>query len=932
MEENADMENITRSFGIFGTSGLKFGRGDPINDRYIIGDFLGKGGFGMVFSATDLMTGSEIALKFLSPDLGADPERVKRIQREIILARKVKHPGLVSIYGIETWNGIYFLSMERVHGQTLDQYCREPMEWRTCLPLFLDICRAVSVLHEQGIIHRDLKPGNIMVTGDGQVKLLDFGLAKDLTETSLTLTGSQIVGSPLYLSPEQVSGVGVDQRCDIYQLGLILYRMLTGVHAFGDVGNTIEIIIRKLKMNVPEWPDSLPRPPEIVRNLLDGCLQRKPSARFRDIPELIRTAELQTVSRIGLLRRKMSQYRQYLLTVAVVVFLIVLLFLGLKSDFWSKPSRAEAQGQSVTVRNRFGLQLWRHEFPEHEVIRTVLRTKARQVEFRNRRNASHNGRVIAYLSPVRDSLLGPTDSVSSDSADNRIVCFDLQGRLLDDQSLVDFCTVDTDDFFRALYFDRFVEEDRDGDGENETMVRIVHKNSMYPGGMLFEESGRFFSFLNKGHIGDVRLVSVNEKEWRFLILVMNNPMGHMNQLCEVVFPRDGDKGKSSIIKSFPDVFENLLPQNGFVMLLPYGAIQEPWKWNESENLRYSLIGDHRGLRIKKNGEVTLIDGRRQKVYFCSQEIRQAILQDLNRFYVDYYYLDKPEEASVSLERALAAPCADPFLRSLLLFFEGRLALDAGDYGKGDRLLNEAYRLYPESNDIAFKICEIPFLGGDPMAALEKLDRNFSGHEIYQGLNLGRKIFEAFCYLQAGRFPQAEEILSKLGSDSARVVNIPYFMGMMNLYQRGDVDLLMDIAGKDLGERPGLVSIQEFRFLLARAMLLCGRDLDRCEFYFRDLNRFSRSRKHLTKISLAWLELRKGRTDAASWLNEAFEEVIRRSRGDFETRFWLFYEAYVYARAMEMLGDPKEAKRGYSLCAEAAPHSHLARLSRTVLNR
>ncbi len=822
--------------------------------------------------------------------------------------------------------------MERVRGETLEQRFKEPVDWALFQPIFLDICRAVSALHREGIVHRDLKPSNVMIGSDGTVTLLDFGLAKDLNSMDLTLTGSLILGSPMYLAPEQISGEAIDMRCDIYQLGLILFRMLAGIHAYGDMSSTLEILVKKLKLSTPVWPHHLPPPPEIVKGIFQGCLQRKPSGRFQTMIELIEVVENQQLKRLK--RLQFAVHRNRFLLLGFFFFLVFsgLAGIGLKSKSWLRLSHVERKGQIVSVKNGFGKKLWEHEFSNHHVIRASLSTRVNERGIKNRRNIGSQNHVIAYLSPIRDALLDPRQSVNDDKADNRIAWLDYQGHLVTDRSLVDLLSFNTDDFARALYFDQFEEKDRDGDGFNETLIRICHKNSMYPAGFIFEENGYFYAFLSKGHIQHTELISVNDREWRFLVLSSNNPMGHMNQLSEVVFKR-GESGPGKFMYNFPDKFENLLQEKDFVMLLPGGGVESPLNWDSPVGIQYSIAGGQRRLSIHRDGELVLSDGQRQDVYKDPADTLHLLFHNLNQFYVHYYTnLNQDQKKGLSaLDEAEKISCENPFLRSLILYFRGCTQLDAGEYGAASAGLRAALALFPESNDIVQKLCEIPFLMGDPINALKILDEDYPLHDSFWGLTvLGRNLFKSYCYLQAGHFSKAEGVLSKLFSEGRYSESLPFFIGLIRLYEHGKVDGILRENGKEFGEGVNLLTVQDFRFLLARAMLLGEKDLELCAFYFSDLDRFSQKRGHMAQVSLAWLAARKGEKEAEVRAADGLKEMIRRSKGDFETRFWLFYDAYLYARIMDMSGRDKDAVRGYRLCVESAPHSHLAELSRQRL--
>src|ERR1700716_1431177 len=206
--------------------------------HYRINTAIGVGGMGEVYRATDMKLGRDVALKILPRDVASDPERLARFQREARAVAALNHPNVVTLYSVEESDGVHFLTMELIEGQPLDRLIPA-----NGLPVgrIVEIAGALAAAHEKGIMHRDLKPANVMVTTEGRVKVLDFGLAKDVgaetsdgaTQTSAGLTQAGIVmGTPAYMSPEQVSGRTLDHRTDIFSLGVILHEMATGRRPF----------------------------------------------------------------------------------------------------------------------------------------------------------------------------------------------------------------------------------------------------------------------------------------------------------------------------------------------------------------------------------------------------------------------------------------------------------------------------------------------------------------------------------------------------------------------------------------------------------------------------------------------------------------------------------------------------------------------------
>ena len=211
--------------------------------HYEVLSLLGQGGMGVVYKARDTHLDRFVAIKVLPPEAVTDSERKRRFVQEAKAASSLNHPNIVTVHDIETDHGVMFIAMEHICGRTLDAVIkRGALPLKEALRCAIEIADALSAAHIAGIVHRDLKPGNIMVTEQGRVKVLDFGLAKlvrpeENHETAMTLSSpatlpGMVMGTVGYMSPEQVRRQAVDHRADIFAFGAILYEMLTAQRAF----------------------------------------------------------------------------------------------------------------------------------------------------------------------------------------------------------------------------------------------------------------------------------------------------------------------------------------------------------------------------------------------------------------------------------------------------------------------------------------------------------------------------------------------------------------------------------------------------------------------------------------------------------------------------------------------------------------------------
>ena len=265
---------------------------------YEIAGRLGAGGMGEVWRARDTRLGRDVAVKTLPPPFVSDAERLLRFDREAKLLASLNHPNIGTIYGIEDTGDTPVLILELVDGETLaERIAGRPMPASAVIEIGLQIADALDAAHEKGVIHRDLKPANIKVTSQGLVKVLDFGLAKALEidagaagvsqSPTLSLAGTAagvILGTAPYMSPEQVRGVGVDKRTDIWAFGCVLFEMLTGRHAFG--GALASDVMASVLKSDPDYRQ-LPEAVDVrLRALIQRCLDKDLRRRWRDIGDV----------------------------------------------------------------------------------------------------------------------------------------------------------------------------------------------------------------------------------------------------------------------------------------------------------------------------------------------------------------------------------------------------------------------------------------------------------------------------------------------------------------------------------------------------------------------------------------------------------------------------------------------------------------------
>lgn len=260
--------------------------GSTFAGRYQIIEELGKGGMGKVYRALDKKLNEEVALKLIKHEIASDKKTLERFSNELKIARKIVHKNVGRMYELMEEKGTHFITMEYVSGEDLKSFIRRSRQLNvgTAIVIARQVCDGLAEAHRQWVVHRDLKPNNIMIDKEGNARIMDFGIARSLKEKGITGAGVMI-GTPEYMSPEQVEGKETDQRSDVYSLGVILYEMVTGQVPFeGDTPFTIGV---KHKSEMPKDPKDLnTQIPEDLSRMILKCMEKDKEVRYQSAGEL----------------------------------------------------------------------------------------------------------------------------------------------------------------------------------------------------------------------------------------------------------------------------------------------------------------------------------------------------------------------------------------------------------------------------------------------------------------------------------------------------------------------------------------------------------------------------------------------------------------------------------------------------------------------
>ena len=256
--------------------------------RYELIDRIGEGGMAVVYKAKDRLLNRYIAVKILRPEFTKDVQFVENFRRESQAAAGLQHPNIVSVYDVGTEGNIHYIVMELIDGRPLSEIIKEqaPMNYKEVVDIAKQVAAALSIAHKNHIIHRDVKPHNIMITNDGIAKLADFGIAKAVSDSTMVSETSKIIGSVHYFSPEQARGAYVDERSDIYSLGIVMYEMLTGKVPF-DGDNPVQVALMHINNEITPPSKLVHGIPPALEKLVMKATDKYQTNRYSSAEELL---------------------------------------------------------------------------------------------------------------------------------------------------------------------------------------------------------------------------------------------------------------------------------------------------------------------------------------------------------------------------------------------------------------------------------------------------------------------------------------------------------------------------------------------------------------------------------------------------------------------------------------------------------------------
>jgi serine/threonine protein kinase/tetratricopeptide (TPR) repeat protein len=913
IEASAKKENGNQSISHY--NHLRFLKGEYfINNQYQIKKVIGEGGFGLVLEAVDVIRRTNVALKFFNPEKIKDKKKFKRIIREANLLSEIEDEKILKVFALEQWKSLYFLVMELVKGKSLENRMAEKgkFEWEEFKKLFFQILEAVRLLHEKEIIHRDLNPSNIILTNLDKIKIVDFGLAKEITDTQKTSSTGEITGTPLYTSPEQAKGKELDFGSDIYQLGLILYRALSGKLPFKENTSPIAQMVNR----VTESPEKISKyvdVPDFLEIGLEKALQKDKNQRFQSIREMLRFFKKEKVSRrkraFFRLRINLFRYILFFLLFAALFILAFRFTLGRRTLH-----QVDTEGTRLIAKNRYGFFLWEKDFSPFTVYGGLV---TKYLAGKNIPNVSHEKGIFAFLLHHPYPEL-PTDaSINSQDYDNQLVILDSMGQLLVKYPFHQSFGIPSYDFPKTFSISSFEKKDVDNGSNLEAVMRLTQANGMYPSALVLFKGSEIYTFSNPGYLNEYRVVKTDKQPCTLLVLGQNHLVSGLSFLAELDF------NSGPHIRGIPNLSPfTLFNIKGFLYFLPSHCqiIKNDWKDKGEISLAHSTRGEK--LVLSHNYHLTVKSDDGEFHFKDNSKHLEKVYQLINRYYQAKMKHHDITKAYLYINEALDYRVENSYLKSALLVFKGDLEVASAEYHQGEHTLRQALHLYPYNMHAIRRIAEIKFLNSQPMEALQTIDKMMVNVSLSNEERANYYLFKVYCHLQVGNFAKAAALLKKSNR----------YPGMIEVFKGNYQEAFRLLKAVDVGQKKSF-DIHAYRLLFARVCLLSGSELERAKFYFNDLFKFSLRFRQLAAVSVSYFLAKEGQPNEARLLAQnAFEKLLKISKGDVETRVWFFYDAYIYGKTMDILGNRKEALRGYRTSISANPHPELAQKSKIELKK
>ncbi len=898
-------------------------KGELINDRYRIEEEIGQGGAGIVYKAFDIVLNNIVAIKFLNPELTSSEKKFHRIKNEVILARKITDERIIKIYSLERWNSVYFLVMEFIEGENLKNYIKKrgKLSWKEFKPFFYEILSGVKSLHKKNIIHRDLKPSNILITKDKKIKIIDFGLSKDIDDTTETSSIGEITGTPDYITPELVKGTKVGYYSDIYQLGMILYSVLSNERPFDGYSTTLEMIYMKTSVK-PKKIKPNNNIPEYIVFAIEKAMEIEPENRFKSIDDFEKFIKKEKVNAIDKTLYFLSKKKKIILFLFMVLFIFMVLFVLRNNKTISK---VDYKKSILKVYNPYGITLFEKNFAPY----IIAKAKIMRIKTEDYLNNNDEKIIIVFLNHKYFRLFPSKGSIGINPTDAKIVYLNKKGEILD--RTTDIMKTESYEFARKYYFESF--KDYEIKGKEYFIAYLKHFGGMYPSALIiFGENDFPIYFYNPGMM-EYEIKSKNKIDTYLLVSGFNNLFSHLSFFMRIKLANNLKERR--IIHTIPQLGET---RELALVGSPFFLSKHSYFVKAKDINKFEFTDYKTGIKILINIEkdkviMSVKKGENQKLY-------EDDLNELNRVYClinNYFYsamVDKDyNEAKKALNKIVVDKIKNPFLKSAIYYFRGITDFKTGDFKSAEKEFKTSIKYEPESPDSIQKLCEIEFLKGNYKKSLYLSDIKYKNIGEFWGLThmIGKTIFDFYIYMHTGEFFKGEG----LSENPILTLNRDITRGILWIF-KGDYKKAFESLVKTLDKRPGTYAIVDYRIFYIRAAILYElfskermKDEDKfielARYYANDIYKNSHYKRELIGLSMAYYLLEKGkRKESENLAKEYFNKLLKYSKIDFDTKLWFFYDSFIYGKIMESLGNKKEAIRGYKLSIKSNPYTELSK--------
>jgi serine/threonine protein kinase len=931
-----DSNKIAQAFSII--SEIKYGL--IVNNRYKIENKIGEGRVGFVFKAFDTVLNNYVALKFINPKITHQEKKFYRIKREVNVSRKITDERIVKIFSLEQWKGAYFLVMEFIEGKNLKEILLEKgyLKWIEFKPIFSEILEGVKSLHKNNILHRDLKPSNIIVKNGGEIKIIDFGLSKEIEDNTKTSSIGEIVGTPHYITPEQIRGEKLSNKSDIYQLGVILYTALTGNLPYGGNTSTVELLYKKILEPPKKAKEFNKDIPDFVSFAILKAMEKEVNLRFKTIEEFqnfLLQEKVRTIDRFFLFvkRKKVKK-----IALSIMFFIFVYSFFHILSEnknLWDVKYR----DSKVIAYNRFGFKLWERNFPNYYIFGKITEKLNRNYLIEgNKSNKNNilpeNKSVIIFLNNKKTHTFPKEKSIKEYGNSGKIVFLNNFGQTIKEEK--NLLKSYIGEFVKSYFFSYF-----DKIKVNNNIFYFIkgyQSFGMYPSFFyLFKKDKnniKRISSINSGYFDRNIIIKGRNSNLYLFITGKSNLLSHSSFLIKYKIPTNNIE--PYYISTIPqwNLVNFSLEINNLIYFLP--AYVYPKAIRDENNIKMynSKTGQTIDINIKSNKIITSIYVEKNKKIY-TDDIN--ILNEIYTYINDAFYLEiiknDIKRALDKIKTALKLRVETPYLNSILWYLKGKLEFKTGNFSDAEKSFKISLSFNPYNPDPVQKLCEIAFVKGNYKKALILSEKKYKEIVNFWGLhNDGKFLFRFYTNLQIGNFLSVEETLKKEMNYKNSFFKVTY--SIFSIF-KGDYKKAKSTLEKMLDRYPSPFTIIETRLFFMRAVLITDiisqnrgtedKNLKLAKFYANDIYFNSKFKDHLTGISRAYFLAKQGEREKAMFLaKKSFLRIKTLARGDFESKLWLFYDSFVYGKIMEILGNIRESTRGYKECIKANPSTELAK--------